>query len=726
MSAADLIRTLSNGAFLLLALGTIVRFARDPRRETWSAALFFSALAVIVGAGVVLPLMNVTDARLTSLLTLVPVLALPVLELQLVGAHARLRPRAIPLAIVGFVASAAAVILFDPVPSPLALPVILYFFLTSVYAAFALVREARAAPGPARARVRLGAAGAFLLGLVLLTALLGAFSAELADVAAHVSALASALAFAGAFSPPPMLERAWREPWIRRLLTRGSHVVARPTLQEAIAELERAIADTMGARTSAIQLLPGADSPATLSHDDAERLTALAAAATRLDRTGPGRVAEDGGALLAVPMDLESERVGAVALRFDRPPMFLDATSQMLQLVAVNAAVLVKASIAMDGLRRRNDALDEANRIAQEATRAKSEFLANMSHELRTPLNSILGFADLLTEQLGPAMNERQAKVLRNIRDAGDHLLRLVNEVLDLSKVEARRVELRRETITLDTLVGEVTSSISAEAKRRGLEFVVDVPGSVIVFVDPLRGRQILLNLLSNAVKFTPAPGRVTLAAHVDADSLVIQVSDTGIGIPADKVGRVFGSFERLHEGRYEAQGTGLGLALSKQLVELHGGTIDFVTAEGKGTTFAVRMPGVVVADAADRILVVEDESRDADLIVALAKREGLAADVAAGVESARRALRQKLPLALIVDLRLPDGRGEDVLRELDALAADQHVPTIVVTVEDDDGGSRLRGADDHLTKPLDHERLAGWLRQVATRAKDRHAHSSR
>jgi CheY-like chemotaxis protein len=301
-----------------------------------------------------------------------------------------------------------------------------------------------------------------------------------------------------------------------------------------------------------------------------------------------------------------------------------------------------------------------------------------------------------------------------------------VNEVLDLSKVEARRVELRRETISLDALTGEVTSSIAAEAKRRGLEFVADVPGAVTVFVDPLRCRQILLNLLSNAVKFTPAPGSVNVSARVEDDALVIEVRDTGIGIPPDKVGRVFGSFERLHEGRYEAQGTGLGLALSKQLVELHGGTIDFVTAEGKGTSFAVRLPGVVVAEGDDRILVVEDESRDADLIVALAKREGLSADVAAGVDSARRSLRRRLPLAIVVDLRLPDGRGEDVLREVDALAGGRHVPTIVVTVEDDDGGSRLRGADDHLTKPLDHERLAGWLRQVASRAKDRHANSSR
>src|SRR5262249_39780826 len=156
-----------------------------------------------------------------------------------------------------------------------------------------------------------------------------------------------------------------------------------------------------------------------------------------------------------------------------------------------------------------------------EATQAKSDFLANMSHELRTPLNSILGFSDLLTSQLGATLSERHLKYLKNIRDAGTHLLQLINDVLDLSKVEARRLELHRETVSLDSVIAPAVQSASVEAKRRGLDLVLDVPQGLTVDVDPLRLRQILLNLLSNAMKFTPS-GRVSLCASVDDETLKI------------------------------------------------------------------------------------------------------------------------------------------------------------------------------------------------------------
>jgi signal transduction histidine kinase len=363
----------------------------------------------------------------------------------------------------------------------------------------------------------------------------------------------------------------------------------------------------------------------------------------------------------------------------------------------------------------------QAARLAQEqadaANRHKSEFLANMSHELRTPLNAIIGFSELLREQLAATLNDRQKRYLRNVRDAGDHLLGLINDVLDLSKVEAGRIEIRAETIAIEALAAPVLSATREAARGEGVDFEAVVPEGVSVRVDSSRVRQILYNLLSNAVKFTPAGGKVSLRVEAPDGALDIAVADSGIGIPEDRQSRVFGTFERLHEGRSQASGTGLGLALTKRLVELHGGSIDFTSREGAGSTFHVRLPDVVVdATSRTRILVVEDERRDADLVVALAAKHGLATEVVTSVGEAVGAIARSTPCGVVLDLRLPDGRGERVLELLRSDAASRNVPVVVVTVEDDEGLSRPLGADDHLTKPIDHARLDGWLAQIAAR----------
>jgi len=245
--------------------------------------------------------------------------------------------------------------------------------------------------------------------------------------------------------------------------------------------------------------------------------------------------------------------------------------------------------------------------------------------------------------------------------------------------------------------------------------FEVEASDPTPLWVDPGRVRQILLNLLSNATKFTPAGGTIRLDARLDGRDLLLVVSDTGIGIPADRHDRVFGVFERPNEERSDAAGSGLGLALTKRLVDLHGGSISFTSATDEGTAFAVRLPDVSGAViAGDRVLVVEDERRDADLIVALAAGHGLRSEVVRTVAAAIASIRAAPPIAVVLDLRLPDGRGEAVLTV--ARQATRPIPVVVVSVEDDDGRARGLGADDHLTKPIDHARLSGWMAGVATR----------
>ncbi|MDQ2913927.1 MAG: ATP-binding protein [Chloroflexota bacterium] len=340
-----------------------------------------------------------------------------------------------------------------------------------------------------------------------------------------------------------------------------------------------------------------------------------------------------------------------------------------------------------------------------------------MSHELRTPLNAIIGFSELLQEQLASSLNDRQKRYLGNIRDAGGHLLALINDVLDLSKVEAGRIELRPETILVQALLAPVLAATREAARRQNVEFGTANNDDRTVHVDAGRVRQILFNLLSNAVKFTPAGGRVTLAVTAEGGALDIVVADTGLGIPLEKQDRVFGTFERFHEGSLAAQGTGLGLALTKRLVEIHHGTVDFTSREGAGTTFHVHFPDVVVdVQTTRRLLVVEDERGDADLVIALALTHGLSAEVAASVEEATAAIVRSRPSGIVLDLRLPDGRGETILRLLKADPITAPIPVVIVTVEDDEGRSLSLGADDYLTKPIDRPRLERWLARVAAR----------
>ncbi len=242
-------------------------------------------------------------------------------------------------------------------------------------------------------------------------------------------------------------------------------------------------------------------------------------------------------------------------------------------------------------LQESNIELASTKAAAEKANLMKSDFLAGMSHELRTPLNAILGFSDLLLDR--PELEDPERRYLSNIKGAGTHLLELINEVLDISKVEAGKMTLHLEAVALPVLLEPVIASMTSAASAKEVSFTVESAETQVLQVDPTRVRQILYNLLSNAVKFTLAGGTVSLRVAVEGADLLVDVADSGIGIPADKRSRVFGMFERLHEDRSAVTGTGLGLALTKRLVELHGGAITFESEPDQGTTFHVRLPGV-------------------------------------------------------------------------------------------------------------------------------------
>jgi signal transduction histidine kinase len=266
----------------------------------------------------------------------------------------------------------------------------------------------------------------------------------------------------------------------------------------------------------------------------------------------------------------------------------LDVTERNLAAVAARKV----EQYAME-LRNKNEQLGRALEAARSATLAKSRFLASVSHELRTPLNGIIGFSELLIDgKLGPVAPE-QADVLADILTSARHLLQLINDVLDLSKVEAGRMEFHPERCNIETLALEVRDVIRPLADKKGLHLTLESPPALTANIDPGRFKQVLYNYLSNAVKFTPDGGSVTLRIAPQAGQAFfrLEVEDTGIGIAAGEMPRLFQEFAQLPNSRQAGQGTGLGLALTRHIVEAQGGSVAAQSEPGRGSVFSATLP---------------------------------------------------------------------------------------------------------------------------------------
>jgi signal transduction histidine kinase len=240
---------------------------------------------------------------------------------------------------------------------------------------------------------------------------------------------------------------------------------------------------------------------------------------------------------------------------------------------------------------RMNDELRRLYGELETASRHKSDFLATMSHELRTPLNAIIGFSEVLQEQMFGELNERQLAYVKDVLEAGRHLLSLINDVLDLAKIEAGRMELELSQVALPELLRSALSMHSERADRGGIALTLTTePAKISVTADERRVRQVVFNLLSNAIKFTPAEGRIDITALANDGQVEIAVADTGPGIPAEEIESIFEEFEQTTAGK-QVEGTGLGLPLSRKLVELHGGHLWVESQPGKGSTFRFTLP---------------------------------------------------------------------------------------------------------------------------------------
>lgn len=370
--------------------------------------------------------------------------------------------------------------------------------------------------------------------------------------------------------------------------------------------------------------------------------------------------------------------------------------------------------------------LQAARVQAEEANAAKSAFLANMSHELRTPLNAVIGYAEILAEDLRAEERDEAAGDAERIRAAARHLLALINEVLDLSKIEAGRMELHVADVDGDELVREAAEAVELAARAKGVAVVVEIaPTLRHLRTDGVKLRQCVLNLLSNAVKFTQT-GTVRLRARVEGGLARIEVEDTGIGMNPEQLKRLFQPFMQADsDTSARFGGTGLGLAITRRLAMLMGGDVTVRSAPGVGSVFELTIAarlGELAGDDTHKVtsvdgryvLVIEDGADSRDIVARAATMLGLQVfGVARGYEGLSQA-RAHPPAAIVLDIGLPDGSGWSILSALKADPATRDLPVIVYSIEDDRRTSLQLGACEHLVKPVDRATLAAAIARFA------------
>jgi len=450
--------------------------------------------------------------------------------------------------------------------------------------------------------------------------------------------------------------------------------------------------------------------------------------------------------LLAIVVVVSSRPLG------DRDQSFLERISAQLGVALHNVQQYDDLKLLAGQLRLRSEEISRQNMQLEEASRMKSEFLANMSHELRTPLNAIIGFSEVMRDGLVGTMTEQQKEYVSDIFDSGQHLLYLINDVLDLSKIEAGKMVLESEETNVPQLLHNCLSIIREKAMAHRIQLSIDAPDTLgTAWLDPRKVKQIVYNLLSNAVKFTPENGKVALSARVVArqdvlsriekrpelhtllttdmaEYLEIAVTDTGIGIAYQDMARLFQPFVQLDSSlsrRFD--GTGLGLVMVKKLAALHGGGVSVASVPDQGSTFIVWLPyrsepaSYIPTDAmpggqasaqplspSPLVLIVEDEYRAADLIRLQLEKEGCRTVCAPTAEIALNMLHEGCnPDLITLDILLPGMDGWDFLARLKNESVHTHIPVVIISIVADGNKGMSLGASTVLQKPVSADELA-------------------
>ncbi|MDP9271154.1 MAG: response regulator [Chloroflexota bacterium] len=748
-------------AFGAIFVAALVAFSRRPRRLELDVVLVFATIATLFALQA-LNLVGLTMPTIVQTLAVSVLIAHAPLSLRLAADLAPVPRRLIIGSWIVFVAVSISLTFAIRVPAVF-LIAIGYFFVVDGVAAFFMAGGARRRGGSAQIRLWAAAAGTGLIAvtlLVLVGTLAGDGIGRVATAGAQVGALASAVAYLAAFLPPRWLRGLWQS----RSGLRGTQRLLASTSDRdggawwTFADLAIELSGADGAavftgRTDGTARRVA--SAGTVSQDpssiDADAWTAMCASPTNVRDGAAASLPDPLRALAALESPATTSVLGipgsgaeqvVVVLVHRYQSLFGDDEEALLVLLGSQAASLAEREAALAEAAALTARLGETVDALRTASQAKSDFLASMSHELRTPLNAILGFSDLMRSE--PAEEERRAvpsEWIEHVNSAGRHLLDLINDVLDLSKVEAGRIELHPATLDLRLAVGEALAGVRPLADRKRLVVTSEL-ATDRVLADPGRFRQILYNLLSNAIKFTGDGGSVIVSASQvglnGTAEVHVGVTDTGVGIAHDDVSRVFEEFVQVGDPTERQQGTGLGLALTRRLVEAHGGRLELNSELGRGSTFTVILPvggavslppsplGTAVGDrrmpaldGAAHVLLIEDDPQAIRLIAHYLEPTGHRLVTAANGIDGVAAARRHRPEAILLDILLPDIDGWEVLRRLKADPQLRDTPVVVVTVVDEREMGLALGAADYLLKPVDRDALVSALDRCLPPARD-------
>jgi signal transduction histidine kinase/CheY-like chemotaxis protein len=431
-------------------------------------------------------------------------------------------------------------------------------------------------------------------------------------------------------------------------------------------------------------------------------------------------------ARLTAPLFRGEDIVGLLVVRRKMPAAFAQNTVELIKTFAAQSVLAIQNA-------RLFSEIEEKSRQLESASQHKSQFLANMSHELRTPLNAIIGVTEMLQEDARDLKREDEIEPLNRVLNGGRHLLGLINDILDLSKIEAGKMEVHIEEFGIVPLIDDAVKTIETLAAKNSNRLVVDCEPEIgVMLADQTRVRQALLNLLSNANKFTEG-GTVTIRAQrqqqAGRDWITMAVSDTGIGMTPQQMGKLFQQFSQADSSTTRKYGgTGLGLAISRRFCQMMDGDITVESELGRGSTFTIRLPAIFgdapstipqasrassfkagPVDAA-LILVIDDDVTVRDVVSRYLKREGFSVATADGGKEGLRLARELHPAAVTLDVMMPDLDGWTVLAAIKGDPELADLPVVLMTIVDEKNRGYALGATDFLVKPVNPERLVGVL----------------
>jgi signal transduction histidine kinase/DNA-binding response OmpR family regulator len=750
----DPVRLVVELLFGAILLSTVRRYLirRDPVSRDVALAFSGFGLTIVAEAwrwafGDGVSVLGVVDLLL--------LLLQPVFVLHLVSQLRPLPRRLVPAAAVLIVGTAAASFALRAFPGATYLFAASFVGLEAV-AAGSLVAEARRRRGPGGVQFALAAAATGLFALALVIVGLGVATGvgDAASATALGLSLVAAIGYLLAFLPPAPVRRIWHAQATVRYVHDLLGDAGRP-VEEIWSRLAIFATTLVGGTAVVVTVAPAGGGVVTsaagpgasglrgmeVSADALARLRAPATAGGDVpaEALGPiGRQLADAAAARfvgVVPLGA-SERAPILVLLSRHRTLFTDTDQGLLATLGGHTAVVADRRAALAEQEALGARLSTTVEALESASQAKSDFLAAMSHELRTPLSAILGFSELMQAEASAGSTEVTVPLewIEHIHRGGVHLLALINDVLDLSKVEAGRLDLRPEPVATRSAVAEVIEGVRPLAERKHI--AIGAPATdAVVLADPGRLRQILYNLLSNAIKYTPDGGRVWLAVDDADDAVRITVADTGVGIAPADFEAIFDEFRQVGDRAGREGGTGLGLALTRRLVEAHGGRVELESEIDRGSRFTVTLPASAapvraapVAASASlrpsapgdaRVLLIEDDASAIRLLREFLEPAGYEVEALSSGRAGIDRARASRPAAILLDVLLPDIDGWEVLRQLKADSALADIPVIVATVMDERELGLALGAVDYLVKPIDQAALLRAVRRSIPAAAD-------